>query len=108
MKNVVTPFWTRLVDLASLVATPLVPSHYIGLVSPLAATHTRKARIEAVEDETTDTRTLTLRPGRGWQVHRAGQHVRVGIVVDGRIATRTYSISSSPDRHDGCFTITVK
>lgn len=108
MKNVVTPFWTRLVDLASLVATPLVPSHYIAMVSPLAATHTRQARIEAVDDETADTRTLTLRPGRGWRTHKPGEHVRVGVVVDGRIATRTYSISSAPDRPDGCFTITVK
>jgi ferredoxin-NADP reductase len=108
MKNVVTPLWTRLVDLAGLVATPLVPSHYISLVSPLAATHTRQARIEAVEDETDDTRTLTLRPGRGWRTHRPGQHVRVGVVIDGRIATRTYSISSAPDRGEGCFTITVK
>src|SRR5512139_612975 len=108
MKNVVTPIWTRLVDLASLVATPLVPSHYISLVSPLAATHIRQARIEAVEDETEDTRTLTLRPGRGWRTHRPGQHVRVGVVIDGRIATRTYSISSAPDRGGGCFTITVK
>ena len=39
--------------------------------------------------------TLTLRPGRGWRPHRAGQHVRVGLAIDGRIATRTYSISSA-------------
>ena len=41
-------------------------------------------------------------PARGWRTHRAGQHVRVGVAIDGRIATRTYSISSSPDRRDGC------
>jgi ferredoxin-NADP reductase len=108
MKNVSTAIWTRIVDAVGLVATPLVPSHYIALVSPLAATHTRQARIEYVKDETADTRTLTLRPGRGWRTHRAGQYVRIGVAIDGRIATRTYSISSSPDRRDGCFTITVK
>jgi ferredoxin-NADP reductase len=61
-----------------------------------------------VRDETRDARTLTLRPGRGWKKPRAGQHVRVGVVIDGRQITRTYSISSSPDRADGDVTITVK
>jgi ferredoxin-NADP reductase len=100
--------WSRLADVVGLVATPLVPSHYIALVSPLAATHARKARVEAVKDETADTRTLTLRPGRGWKAHLPGQHVRIGLAIEGRIATRTFSISSSPQRADGCITITVK
>ncbi|HUJ57548.1 MAG TPA: ferredoxin reductase [Kofleriaceae bacterium] len=95
-------------DLANLIATPLLPSHYIALVRPLAATHTRRARVEAVHDEAPGVRTLVLRPGRGWRRHRAGQHVRIGVAIAGRIATRTFSVSSSPDRRDGCFTITVK
>jgi len=104
----VASIWSRLADVASLVATPLLPSHYIALVRPLAATHTRPARVEAVHDEAPGVRTLTLRPGRGWQRHRAGQHVRVGFAIDGRLATRTYSISSPPERKDRCITITVK
>jgi ferredoxin-NADP reductase len=32
----------------------------------------------------------------------------VSAAVDGRVVTRTYSISSTPDRRDGCITITVK
>lgn len=108
MKNVSTGIWARLADVAGLVATPLAPSHYIALLRPLAATHTRQARVEAVCDETADTRTLTLRPGRGWRPHRPGQHVRITLAIDGRFATRAYSISSSPDRRDGCFAVTVK
>jgi stearoyl-CoA 9-desaturase NADPH oxidoreductase len=107
MKNVSAGLRARLVDLASLVATPLVPSHYIALLRPLAATHARVARVEAVHDETADTRTLLLRPGRGWRPHVPGQHVRVSVAIGGRLATRTYSMSSAP-RRDGCFTITVK
>lgn len=103
-----TSIWSRIADVAGLVATPLVPSHYLALVSPLAATHVLKARVEAVADETADCRTLVLRPGRGWRPHQAGQHVRVGVELDGRIATRMFSISSSPERDDGCITITVK
>ena len=100
--------WARVADVASLATTPLAPSHYLGLVSPLRATHTLKARIESVRDETSDARTLTLRPGRGWRTHRAGQFVRIGAEIDGRIFTRTYSLSSAPDRADGRITITVK
>lgn len=89
--------------LAGLVATPLTPAHFVELFR--APRH--QARVEAVQRETADTTTLTLRPGR-WAGHVAGQHVRVGIELDGRIATRTYSISSSADRRDGSLTITVK
>src|SRR5689334_1511884 len=99
--------WSRLAEVAGLVATPLTPSHYIELVSPLSATHTRQARVEAVHDETADVRTLTLRTGRGWVAHRAGQHVRVQLAVDGRLTTRMYSISSAAPG-DGRITITVK
>jgi len=98
----------RLVGVATLFATPLRPSHYLELINPLWTTHSLRARVEAVCDETRDARTLTLRPGRGWRPHRAGQFVRLGVSVGGVRHTRTYSISSSPDRGDGCITVTVK
>jgi len=98
----------RISDVVGLMATPLRPSHYLELVQPLWSTHRLQARVESVWDETSDTRTLTLRPGHGFRRHRAGQHVRVGVSIGGRQMTRTYSISSSPDRSDGCITITVK
>ena len=101
-------FWSRVADVANLFATPLRTSHYLELVNPLWTTHTLQARVEKVWDETNDSRTLTLRPGRNWRAHRAGQYIRVGVAIDGMQHTRTYSISSSPDREDGCITITVK
>jgi ferredoxin-NADP reductase len=101
-----TSIWSRLAGVAGLVATPLVPSHYFALVSPLSATHTRQARVEAIHDETAGVRTLTLRTGRGWVPHRAGQHIRVQVAVDGRLTTRMYSISSAEG--DSRITITVK
>lgn len=101
-------FGHRIVDFASLVATPLRPSHYLELLNPLWATHTLQARVEKVWDETKDSRTLTLRPGRGWRRHRAGQFVRIGVPIGGLRHTRTYSISSSPEAPDDCITITVK
>lgn len=89
-------------------AYPLKTSHYVELVNPLWTTHKMQARVVEVWDETSDARTITLRPGANWRGHRAGQHVRIGLAVDGQHYTRTYTISSSPERDDGCFTITVK
>jgi len=104
------PLLARLGGIADLLAWPLSASHYVELVNPLWATHARRARVEAVWDETRDARTLTLRPGRSWQSHRAGQHVRVALPVGGVHQVRTYSIASAPEREldDGCIEITVK
>ena len=89
-------------------AFPLRTSHYIELVNPLWSTHALQARVEAVWDETSDSRTITFRPGLNWRSHRPGQHLRIGVPIGGQHFTRTYSISSAPERNDGCFTITVK
>jgi ferredoxin-NADP reductase len=98
-------WFTRFVD---MFAYPLRHSHYLELVNPLWTNHTLQARVEKVWDETRDSRTITLRPGRGWRTHRAGQHIRVGVPIGGMRHTRTYSIASPPEREDGCITITVK
>ena len=89
-------------------AFPLRTSHYVELVNPLWSTHKMQARVEKVWDETKDARTITLKPGLNWRSHRAGQHVRVGIPLDGQHYTRTYTISSEPERNDETFTITLK
>lgn len=93
---------------ADAMAWPLRASHFVELLNPLWSAHALRARVEEVWDETGEARTLTLRPGRGLRRHRAGQFVRIGVAVDGLQLTRTYSISSAPERDDGCFTITVK
>jgi len=97
-----------LARLADMFAYPLRHSHYVELVNPLWTTHKLMARVVAVQQETDDSRTLTLRPGTGWRSHRAGQFVRLGVPIDGQRHTRTYSISSAPNRDDGCISVTVK
>lgn len=87
---------------------PLRASHYVELVNPLWSTHKMQARVVGVWDETKDARTITLKPGINWRSHRAGQHIRIGIPVDGKRFTRTYTISSEPERNAETFTITVK
>ncbi|MGI8755865.1 MAG: ferredoxin reductase [Acidimicrobiales bacterium] len=98
----------RATTVINMFATPLKASHYVELVNPLWTSHQLQARVESVWDETSDARSITLRPGRNWRRHRAGQHLRLGVPIDGRRFTRTYSIASSPERRDGCITVTVK
>jgi len=88
-------------------AYPLRLSHYLELINPLWTKHVLQARVVKVWDETKDSRTITLRPGRGWRNHRAGQYIRVGVPIGGMRHTRTYSISSAPGPRSN-ITITVK
>jgi ferredoxin-NADP reductase len=96
------------ISLAELVATPLLPSDYLDLISPLASSSDLRGRIVSVVPETADSATLVIRPGRAWNGHRPGQYVRVGIDIDGVRHWRAYSLTSSPDRPDGNISITVK
>ena len=91
-----------------MVTTPLLPSDYLDLFSPLRAGADLRGRIEAVHPETPDAATIVIRPGRGWRGHTAGQYVRIGVDVDGVRLWRAYSLTSPADREDGRITITVK
>ncbi|MFF8267499.1 ferredoxin reductase [Streptomyces sp. NPDC016562] len=99
---------SRAWKLLEMVTTPLLPSDYLDLVSPLRAGADLRGRIEAVHPETGDAATVVIRPGRGWRGHRAGQYVRIGVDVDGVRLWRAYSITSPTNRQDGRITITVK
>lgn len=106
--SIASPLSARLTALADLFAWPLRTSHYAELLNPTWSRHRLQARVAAVQPETADASTLVLRPNREWRGHRAGQYLRLGVMLDGRQFSRTYSISSPPERDDGCFTITVK
>src|SRR5512135_1400356 len=53
-----------------------------------------RARVVEIIDETADTRTFVLAPGRRWPGHRAGQFVPIEVEIDGVRVRRCYSISS--------------
>jgi stearoyl-CoA 9-desaturase NADPH oxidoreductase len=97
----------RLLHAATWLTTPLLPDDYLGLVNPLWSSRELRGRVEAVQPETANAVSLVIRPGRGWAGHRAGQYVRVGVDIDGVRHWRPYSLSSAPNRADGCITITV-
>ena len=98
----------RVMRVAELVTTPLLPADYLDLIDPLRSGAALRGRIEAVLPETRDAATVVIRPGADWQPHRPGQYVRIGIDVDGVRMWRAYSITSDLGRTDGCFTVTVK
>ena len=52
--------------------------------------------------------TIVIRTGHQWPGHRPGQYLRVGVVVDGVFHWRAYSLTSPPERGDGCISITPK
>ncbi|BAG17246.1 putative oxidoreductase [Streptomyces griseus subsp. griseus NBRC 13350] len=103
-----TALRSRAWKLLEMVTTPLLPSDYLDLVSPLRAGADLCGRIEAVRPETGDAATVVIRPGRGWRGHTAGQYVRIGVDVDGVRLWRAYSLTSPAHRQDGRITITVK
>ena len=88
--------------------TPLLPDDYIELINPLWSTRELRGRIEHIRRETEDTVTIVIRPGHEWPGHEPGQYVRVGVVVDGVFHWRAYSLTSAPNRGDGCISITPK
>ncbi|NUS51018.1 MAG: ferredoxin reductase, partial [Nocardioidaceae bacterium] len=85
---------------------------YLELVNPMWAAHEVRARVVRTHRETHDVTTLTLQPTSTWPGFAAGQHVQVGVEVDGTRHTRCFSISSSDlarrMRGDRTFTITVR
>jgi ferredoxin-NADP reductase len=88
--------------------TPLLPDDYLELINPLWSTQELRGRIVSIEPETGDAATILIKPGWEWPGHRPGQYLRIGLVIDGIHHWRAYSLTSDPDREDGCISITPK
>jgi ferredoxin-NADP reductase len=88
--------------------TPLLPDDYLELINPLWSTRELRGRIERIERETANAVTAFIKPGYEWMGHEPGQYLRIGVVVDGVHHWRAYSLTSDPDRPDGCISITPK
>jgi stearoyl-CoA 9-desaturase NADPH oxidoreductase len=98
----------RALGLVRSFTSPLLPDDYLELINPLWSTRELRGRIERVERETPDAVTVLIKPGWDWPGHRPGQYVRLGIEVDGIHHWRAYSLTSDPERADGCIAITPK
>src|SRR5687767_3096744 len=87
---------------------------YLEQVNPMWAAHEVRARVVEVHREVDlpghpPVATITLQPTSTWRGHRAGQHVQVGVEIDGsRRTTRVFSVSSPDSRAGDRFTITLR
>lgn len=92
----------------------LSPRHWVseelfdfwaGRVNPLWTQRRARARLVARHVASSDAVTLVLRPNRHFRGVAAGQHVTLGVEVDGRRLSRSYSPTVL---ENGCLAITVK
>jgi ferredoxin-NADP reductase len=94
--------------------SPQGVDRYLEQVNPMWAAHEVRARVVDVHREVDvpghpPVATITLQPTSTWQGHRAGQHVQLGVEVDGaRRATRVFTISSPESRPGDRFTVTLR
>lgn len=79
-------------------------------IDPMWSLQSIKARVERVHHETADTLTLTLRPNERFAGFKAGQHLQVGVEINGSRKTRTFTIASSSAefRRQGTIQLTIK
>ena len=79
----------------------------LSAINPMWSQRDYPARVVAIVEETVDTRTFVLKPGRRWPSHRAGQHVVLEVEINGRRLHRSFSLSSAPTA-DGRVSLTIK
>ncbi len=100
--------------LAAALATPHGVDRYLELVNPMWAASEVRARIVDVTREVDvpghpPVATITLQPTSTWRGHRAGQHVQLGVEVNGaRRTTRVFTVSSPDSKPGDPFTITMR
>lgn len=93
--------------LAHPVLPPAVFDFWAARINPTWSLDRPLARVVGRQVESSDAVTLTLAPNRHWRGFRAGQHLNLGVEVDGVRLTRSYSLVDIP-RADGRIAITVK
>ncbi|WP_405135015.1 ferredoxin reductase [Nocardia sp. NBC_01388] len=83
---------------AARITTPLLPDDYLHLVNPLWSARELRGRIVAVRKETSDSVTLVIKPGWGFDFKFSpGQYIGIGVLVEGRWHWRSYSLTCPPD-----------
>jgi stearoyl-CoA 9-desaturase NADPH oxidoreductase len=93
------------VRLARRLVSPALFDFWATRVNPLWTLEQPLARLVSRSQASSDAVTLVLRPNRHWQGMLPGQHVNVGVEIDGRRLVRSYSPTLLDDGH---LAITVK
>ncbi|RDI63708.1 ferredoxin reductase [Nocardia pseudobrasiliensis] len=97
-----------LIDLVQTLTTPHPLDRYLELVRPTLTVRDMRAEITEVRRSTPGSVTLTLRPTRQWQGHRAGQYVQIGVLINGVKHTRCYSPIDPQGRRDRQLRLTIR
>jgi ferredoxin-NADP reductase len=84
--------WRSFLD---ALATPHGVDRYLEWLRPTWTLNEPRATVERVHRPTPDSVTLGLRPNRSWAGFSAGQHVELGVEIDGVRHTRCYSLAGS-------------
>ncbi|MGN6695005.1 MAG: ferredoxin reductase [Aquihabitans sp.] len=95
-------------DLVDRLTAPHGVDRYLELVDPTWTVREIRAEVVVVRRQTPGTVTLTLRPNGAWPGFAAGQHVVVGVEIDGTVHDRCFSLAGSPHGADGTLELTVK
>ena len=77
-------------------ASPLTVDDYLAQFNPLWSVREVRGCVTRVVRETADATTLHIKPNGHWQGHQAGQHLVLGVEIDGIRHSRCFSISSAP------------
>ncbi|MBV9516405.1 MAG: ferredoxin reductase, partial [Mycobacteriaceae bacterium] len=102
------PVWKTLRAVASRITTPLLPDDYLQLANPLWSARELRGRVLDIRRETTDSATLVIKPGWGFEFdYQPGQYIGIGVLVEGRWRWRSYSLTSSPVTSQSARTITI-
>ena len=88
-------------------AGPHGVDRYLELVRPAWTLRDPRAEVLAVERQTEDSVTLTLRPNAAFEGFEAGQFIQIAVEIDGVRRTRCYSPAGSANQ-PGMLELTVK
>ena len=86
---------------------PAVFDYWAGHLNRLWTWERPLARVVERREAALGAVTLVLQPNRHWQGFIPGQHLNLGVEIEGRRVTRSYSLCDVP-RADGRFAVTVQ
>ena len=78
-------------------ASPLSVDDYLSLIDSRLSLSEPRGRVTHVVRQTPDSVTLEIEPNDNWQGHRPGQHVLLGVDLDGVRHSRCFSVVSAPN-----------
>ncbi|MDX1589365.1 MAG: ferredoxin reductase [Oleiphilaceae bacterium] len=109
-----TPLKTALHWLGRQVSNHSNPMAYLdpllGSIDPMLVRGSVAAKVVSIEEAARDTKTFVFRPAGHWSGFKPGQHLSLTVEIHGVRHTRTFSVSSPPDRwkQDREITLTIK